>query len=37
MQLCRWAMFFPPDIAHLGYRRTRRDSAGRRAEKIASG
>jgi NADH dehydrogenase len=19
-----WAMFFPPDIAHLGYRRTRR-------------
>ena len=22
-----WAMFFPPDIAHLGYRRTRRVSA----------
>jgi NADH:ubiquinone reductase (H+-translocating) len=22
-----WAMFFPPDIAHLGYRRTRRASA----------
>jgi NADH dehydrogenase len=21
-----WAMFFPPDIAHLGFRRTRRDS-----------
>jgi NADH dehydrogenase FAD-containing subunit len=20
-----WAMFFPPDIAHLGFRRTRRD------------
>jgi NADH dehydrogenase len=20
-----WAMFFPPDISHLGYRRTRRD------------
>jgi NADH dehydrogenase len=19
-----WAMFFPPDISHLGYRRTRR-------------
>jgi NADH dehydrogenase len=22
-----WAMFFPPDIAHLGYARTRRVSA----------
>jgi NADH dehydrogenase len=21
-----WAMFFPPDIAHLGFRRTRRDA-----------
>jgi NADH dehydrogenase len=21
-----WAMFFPPDIAHLGYRRTQRKS-----------
>jgi NADH dehydrogenase len=23
-----WAMFFPPDIAHLGYRRTRREPPG---------
>jgi NADH dehydrogenase len=22
-----WAMFFPPDISHLGYRRSQRSSA----------
>jgi NADH dehydrogenase len=26
-----WAMFFPPDIAHLGFRRTRRDAPPLRA------
>jgi hypothetical protein len=31
-------MFFPPDIAHLGYRRTRRSNGAqhRAVEKIAS-
>lgn len=35
-----WAMFFPPDIAHLGFRRTRRDSPVRpvaAAEKVVNG
>ena len=35
-----WAMFFPPDIAHLGFRRTRRDAPPLRAvarEKVANG
>lgn len=32
-----WAMFFPPDIAHLGYRRTKRTSGTRHAEKVANG
>jgi NADH dehydrogenase len=34
-----WAMFFPPDIAHLGYRRTRRTglSAGGAATRAANG
>jgi NADH dehydrogenase len=27
-----WAMFFPPDISHLGYARTRRPSTGQKAE-----
>ena len=26
-----WAMFFPPDIAHLGYRRTMSEDDGQRA------
>ena len=35
-----WAMFFPPDIAHLGFRRTRRDAAPVRAvtrDKVVNG
>jgi NADH dehydrogenase len=36
-----WAMFFPPDIAHLGYARTRRmaavESAGSASERKAAG
>jgi NADH dehydrogenase len=34
-----WAMFFPPDIAHLGYRRTRRASlsSGAPADRAANG
>ncbi|HEY7639881.1 MAG TPA: NAD(P)/FAD-dependent oxidoreductase [Steroidobacteraceae bacterium] len=32
-----WAMFFPPDIAHLGYRRTKRTHAAREPERIANG
>jgi NADH dehydrogenase len=35
-----WAMFFPPDIAHLGFRRTRRDTPPLRAvtqDKVANG
>jgi NADH dehydrogenase len=34
-----WAMFFPPDIAHLGFRRTRRDPPVRpvATEKVANG
>jgi NADH dehydrogenase len=32
-----WAMFFPPDIAHLGYRRTKRTGGIRQVGKIANG
>lgn len=34
-----WAMFFPPDISHLGYRRTRRETpvASARADRAANG
>jgi NADH dehydrogenase len=35
-----WAMFFPPDIAHLGFRRTRRDAPTLRAvtpDRVANG
>jgi NADH dehydrogenase len=35
-----WAMFFPPDIAHLGFRRTRREPPARvvqRSERIVNG
>ena len=32
-----WAMFFPPDIAHLGYRRTKRTAGVQPVGKIANG
>ena len=32
-----WAMFFPPDIAHLGYRRTKRTSSVQQVGKVANG
>ena len=32
-----WAMFFPPDISHLGYRRTKRTSSVQPVGKIANG
>ena len=31
-----WAMFFPPDIAHLGYRRTRRPPSNARSQSTRS-
>ncbi|MFL6549610.1 MAG: NAD(P)/FAD-dependent oxidoreductase [Povalibacter sp.] len=31
-----WAMFFPPDISHLGYRRTRRASAPPEPKKLVA-
>jgi NADH dehydrogenase len=30
-----WAMFFPPDIAHLGFRRTRSSSAASPAASVS--